>query len=291
MSKPVDIDSLVPEGLLDDLMEEGEPAGHAEPEVEAAAPEEEEVEATPDEDTSAHAETAETPSESEAPEGSEPWTVKSVIAERRKRQEAENKYAEQAKALEALQAQMRALMGGQLPQQQERQKAEDDFDSFLKDLMAEDSGDSYDEQPSVNPRIAQELHRLRQQNEQLQAWAQQQTAAQQQAFIRQRVASIREDHPMVTERVLINAIAQGIDPVEVALEARQAFESHYGKQAPTPARKEPPKPLSAPPKGKGGRAPAKTKPAKRGRPEWAGGRGKIPSIADSILESLGKGLE
>lgn len=289
MAKPVDTDSLVPEGLLDELMEGGEAPEEPEaPEVEAEAPETAEDE-QPEEADSAPQETAEAPSEPEAPEGSEPWTVKAVVAERRKRQEAEAKFAEQQKALEALQAQMRALYGNK-PPEQAQQKPEDDFDSFLKSLVGEDS-DSYEEQPSVNPRIAQELHELRKQNQQLQQWAQQQTVAQQQQFIRERVASIREDHPMVPERVLINAIAQGIDPVEVALEARQTFEEHYGKQAPTPAKKAPPKPLSTPPKGKGAKAKPKNKPAKRGRPEWAGGKGKIPSIADDILEALGNGLE
>jgi len=225
-------------------------------------------------------------SEDELPKGTPKWAIKEVTKLRSQRREAESKYAEQQKEMDMLRAQMRALMGGeQAPQAQ----PEDDYQSFLKNLglqTEEAQEDSWlDETPSLPPQVSKMLHQQQKQIEQQKAWIEQQTLKEQQNFIMQTVGDIRKDHPMVPEKVLINAIARGMDPNEVALDVRSQFEEHYGSLA-KPAEEEAPTPLATPPKKTGAKKPVQQQKQKSSVPEWARGRGKVPNLADDIEKDL-----
>lgn len=240
-------------------------------------------------DEPASEETAEADSQSsedELPKGTPKWAIKEVTKLRSKRREAESKYEEQAKELEALRAQMRALMGGEKPET--KPEPQDDFDSFMKELgvTQEDTDDDlWNDEPRVSPQVAKMLHAQQKQIQQQKAWIEQQTLREQQDFIMKTVGNIRKDHPMVPEKVLINAIARGMDPNEVALDVRSQFEEHYGSLA-KPAEEEAPAPLATPPKKTGSKKPAKQPKKKASVPEWARGRGKVPNLADSIEKDL-----
>ena len=295
------LSELITDDDWDDVMEAQDTADNTvyedqEPEEEQAVEEPEEVVETQDEQEAASDETApEEPAEAEAqeskdelPKGTPKWAIKEVTKLRSQRREAESKYADQKKELEMLQAQMRALMGG--GQASPTKEPEDDFDKFMNELGLQTEStddDFFNEEPRVPPQVAKMLHQQQKQIQQQKAWIEQQSLKEQQAFILKTVGEIRKDHPMVPEKVLINAIARGMDPNEVAVEVRSQFEEHYGSLTPAAETEEDaPKPLATPPKNAGAKAPAKKKVKKKTVPEWARGRGKVPNLADSIEKDL-----
>lgn len=262
-------------GFAEDIAELDLGGHEGAPPVEAAA-----TESVPEPED--HVEASPTPEDPSAPAPEEEkthWSVKEVTRAREKRREAVSKYEELEKRYEALRQQQFAQPVAPVAPQDPA----DDFDSFLKGLgIEEDTDDGYDEQPRVNPKLAKMIHAQQKQLDQQNAFLQQQANAQMQTQLKSHVATIREDHPMVSERVLLTAIAQGLDPIEMALSVREAFEAAgYRKETTNTT----PAPLSTPPKGAGAKR-AVPQSKKATKPSWSAGRGKVPDLHEMIMEDL-----